>query len=181
MKIKIDDHECELKPLTMGLWRLIEKLEADAIQIRGKQKEGLDKLELVTNDKFFDILTKQYEINIFEQNLEIENRKKAIINKAFGTNNIKNNIQQLYQLVKNEILILLNEKSKEMPELKNNEPQDNELTSYQKLIRLYGVLHREYHWTKLVIDAEEIEYIYDLTIVNALENEEKTVPIDSVL
>ena len=182
MKITIEKKDYILQPLTMGLWRNIEKLEIDIMAIKEKQKKTLDKIELINDDRFFDMLTQQFEKNVLSDTAEIENRRKKIVNRAFGSDEIKTEIITIYQILKNEIMLLLDAKSREMPEQKNQKANDENLTSYQKIIQLYAVLHKEYRWTRAVIDAEEIEYIYDLTIVSALgNNKEKLDPIESVL
>lgn len=170
----------KLLPLTMGTWRRIEKLE---IEIEESQKKLLEQCKMLekVNNTFFDVFSKKMETTIAENNALISTKKTEIVNCAFGGNHIKDNVDQLYIYIKNEIAILLNKKATEMPEAKESKTNYEKMNAYQQVIHLYSILHREYRWTRKIIDNEEIEYIYDLTIVQALGNQEKEVPIDSVL
>lgn len=164
--------------LTMGIWRRIEKLEIDIAESQKYLAEQCDKLNKVDNDLFFDVLSKKLETAIAENNLEILKRKKELAKEAFDTDE---NADELYILLKQAIFALLDKKAKEMPETKGNKTNYDKMNAYQQVIHLYSVLHREYRWTRQTIDNEDIEYIYDLTIVQALGHEEKEATIDTVL
>lgn len=170
----------KLLPLTMGTWRRIEKLEIEIVESRKKLLEQCKSLEKVS-DTFFDVFSKKMEVTIAESNALIIARKKEILSNAFDKIDDKENIEQLYLYVKNAILILLDKKAAEMPETKDSKTNYDKMNGYQQVIHLYSILHREYRWTRQIIDNEEIEYIYDLTIVQALGSQGKEVPIDSVL
>lgn len=170
----------KLLPLTMGTWRKTEKLEIEIEESRKKLLEQCKMLEKVDNT-FFDVFSKKMETSIAENNALIIAKKAEIINNAFNGNDIKDNIEQLYNLVKNEIAILLNRKAIEMPEIKESKTNYEKMNAYQQVVHLYSIIHREYRWTRQIIDNEEIEYIYDLTIVQTLGSQKKEVPIDSVL
>ena len=163
--------------LTMGLWRRIQKLEIEIEESNKYLEEQREKLAQVDNDTLFDVLSKKLEIAIAENNLAILKRKTELVNKALG-NDEKENIAELYCFVKQAILSLLDKKSKEIPEAKESKINYENMNAYQKVIHLYSVLHREYRWTRQTIDSEEIEYIYDLSIVQALGKEPKTVSIE---
>lgn len=167
-----------MKPLTMGLWRQIEKLELDITESRQNLANSVEKLTQVNNDIFFDVLSKKFEVAIAENNKAIGDRKNEIILKVFDK---VEDTETQYKIIKNAILILLDKKAKEMPETKGSKTNYDKMNAYQQVIHLYSILHREYRWTRQTIDNEEIEYIYDLTIVQALGNEEKEAPIDAVL
>ena len=163
--------------LTMGLWRRIQKLEIEIEESNKYLEEQREKLAQVDNDTFFDVLSKKLEIAIAENNLAILKRKTELVNEALE-NDKKENIAELYCFVKQAILSLLDKKSKEIPEAKESKTNYENMNAYQKVIHLYSVLHREYRWTRQTIDSEEIEYIYDLSIVQALGKEPKTVSIE---
>ena len=167
-----------MKPLTMGLWREIEKLEIDITESRKNLATSVEKLTQVNNDIFFDVLSKKFEIAIAENNKMISERKNEIVLKVFDK---VEDTETQYKIIKNAILILLDKKAKEMPETKGSKTNYDNMNGYQQVIHLYSILHREYRWTRQTIDNEEIEYIYDLTIVQALGHEEKEAPIDAVL
>lgn len=167
-----------MKPLTMGLWRQIEKLEIDITESRKNLAASVEKLTQVNNDIFFDVLSKKFEIAIAENNKTISERKNEIVLKVFDK---VEDTETQYKIIKNAILILLDKKAKEMPETKGSKTNYDNMNGYQQVIHLYSILHREYRWTRQTIDNEEIEYIYDLTIVQALGHEEKEAPIDAVL
>ena len=164
--------------LTMGIWRRIEKLE---LEIKESQKylgEQCDKLNKVDNDIFFEVLSKKLETTIAKNNVEILKRKKELVKEAFDTDE---NAEELFIFLKQAIFTLLDKKAKEMPDTKGSNTNYDKMNAYQQVIHLYSVLHREYRWTRQTIDNEDIEYIYDLTIVQALGHEEKEATIDSVL
>lgn len=163
--------------LTMGLWRKIEKLEIDIEESNKYLEEQREKLVQVDDDTFFDVLSKKLEITIAENNLAIIKRKTELVNEALESDK-KDDIAALYCFIKQAILSLLDKKSKEIPEAKESKTNYENMNAYQKVIHLYSVLHREYRWTRQTIDSEEIEYIYDLSIVQALGKEPKTVSIE---
>lgn len=163
--------------LTMGIWRKIQKLEIEIEASNKYLEEQREKLAQVDNDAFFDVLSKKLEIAIAENNQAILKRKTELVNEAMECDD-NDNIANLYCLIKQAILSILDKKSKEMPETKESKTNYESMNAYQKVIHLYSVLHREYRWTRQTIDNEEIEYIYDLSIVQALGKEPKTVPID---
>lgn len=163
--------------LTMGIWREIEKIELDTIAGKEYLKKQCDHIA-EADEEYFDVLSKKLEITIAEHNESIFNRKKEVVKKVLDT---EENIEDYYLFIRQAITALADKKAKEMPDTKESSINYESMNAYQQIIHIYSVLHREYHWTRQIIDDEEIEYIYDLTISQALANSEKKVSIDSVL
>ena len=191
LTITIQNSKYTLSNLKMGLWREIQKLKTAKINTRDNLQKQVDQLEGVLDNTAFDLFADRIEISLAEAAINERKQKAEIITKAFNNKFMIDDllaeiepeqIDMLFRAIDMIIMDLLLQKGSEMPPSKEETKTNfDAMNEYQQVLHLYGLLHRDYHWSREQIDAEDMEYVFDLFISQAKGNVEKEVPIDLIL
>ena len=191
LTITIQNSKYTLSNLKMGLWREIQKLKTAKINTRDNLQKQVDQLEGVLDNTAFNLFADRIEISLAEAAINERKQKAEIITKAFNNKIMIDDllaeiepeqIDMLFRAIDMIIMDLLLQKGSEMPPSKEETKTNfDAMNEYQQVLHLYGLLHRDYHWSREQIDEEEMEYVFDLFISQAKGNIEKEVPIDMLL
>ncbi len=191
LTITIKNSKYTLRNLKMGLWREIQKLKTAKINTRDNLQKQVDQLEGVLDNTAFNLFADRIEISLAEAAINERKQKAEIITKAFNNKFMIDDllaeiepeqIDMLFRAIDMIIMDLLLQKGSEMPPSKEETKTNfDAMNEYQQVLHLYGLLHRDYHWSREQIDEEEMEYVFDLFISQAKGNIEKEVPIDMLL
>ena len=191
LTITIQNSKYTLSNLKMGLWREIQKLKTAKINTRDNLQKQVDQLECVIDNTAFNLFADRIEISLAEAAINERKQKAEIITKAFNNKFTVNDllaaiepeqIDMLFRAIDMIIMDLLLQKGSEMPASKEETKTNfDAMNEYQQVLHLYGLLHRDYHWSREQIDEEEMEYVFELFISQAKGNIEKEVPIDMLL
>lgn len=191
LTITIQNSKYTLRNLKMGLWREIQKLKTAKINTRDNLQKQVDQLEGVLDNTAFNLFADRIEISLAEAAINERKQKAEIITKAFNNKFMIDDllaeiepeqIDMLFRAIDMIIMDLLLQKGSEMPPSKEETKTNfDAMNEYQQVLHLYGLLHRDYHWSREQIDEEEMEYVFDLFISQAKGNIEKEVPIDMLL
>lgn len=191
LTITIQNSKHTLSNLKMGLWREIQKLKTAKINTRDNLQKQVDQLEGVLDNTAFNLFADRIEISLAEAAINERKQKAEIITKAFNNKFMIDDllaeiepeqIDMLFRAIDMIIMDLLLQKGSEMPPSKEETKTNfDAMNEYQQVLHLYGLLHRDYHWSREQIDEEEMEYVFDLFISQAKGNVEKEVPIDMLL
>lgn len=191
LTITVNQTKHTLPPLKMGLWREIQKIKSTKDQSRDKLIKQVDKLANVRDETAFDLLAKRVEVNLADTTGKELKQMARIIVAAFGNDfTVDELLAEIdaetvalsFAVLDIAIMELINEKGDEMPPPKGKSSINfSAMTEYQQVLHLYGLLHREMHWSRDEIDNEEIDYVFDLFVAQARGNIEPEVPIDQIL
>lgn len=191
LTITIQNSKYTLSNLKMGLWREIQKFKTAKINTRDNLQKQVDQLEGVLDNTAFNLFADRIEISLAEAAINERKQKAEIITKAFNNKFMIDDllaeiepeqIDMLFRAIDMIIMDLLLQKGSEMPPSKEETKTNfDAMNEYQQVLHLYGLLHRDYHWSREQIDEEEMEYVFDLFISQAKGNIEKEVPIDMLL
>lgn len=191
LTITIKSNKHTLNSPTMGLWREIQKLKTIKDNTRDNLHKQVDQLADVQDETAFNLLADRIEINLAETAIIERKQKAELIAKAFNNKFSADDlmaeiepeqIDMLFKVIDMMIMELLMHKGSEMPPSKEESKTNFDvMNEYQQVLHLYGLLHRDYHWSREQIDNEEMEYVFDLFISQAKGNVEKETPIDLIL
>ena len=191
LTITIQNSKYTLSNLKMGWWREIQKFKTAKINTRDNLQKQVDQLEGVLDNTAFNLFADRIEISLAEAAINERKQKAEIITKAFNNKFMIDDllaeiepeqIDMLFRAIDMIIMDLLLQKGSEMPPSKEETKTNfDAMNEYQQVLHLYGLLHRDYHWSREQIDEEEMEYVFDLFISQAKGNIEKEVPIDMLL
>jgi len=191
LTITVQKTKYTMPPVKMGLWRAVQRLKVTRSSTRDELQKQVDQLEGVQDDTAFSLVANRIELNLADQ---INNERKqeaeiiaqAFNNKFSATDLIAEmgaeQVDMLFRVLDMLIMDLLVHKGDEMPPAKEESKTNFEaMNEYQQVLHLFGILHRDYHWSREQIENEELDYVFDLFISQAKGNIEKEVPIDTIL
>jgi len=179
-----------LPPMTMGLWRNMQKIKTEQAQERSELLRLVDKFSDIDDDIVIALLSKRIEIIMAEHKEKDQGKIAKFIAEAFDNKFTEKDVLDefgtdtipvIFSGMDYAVMEKITDKGSEMPDCKGKSTTNfAAMNEYQQVLHLYSLIHRELHWSKKQIDGEELDYVFDLFIAEAKGNEEPKGAFESV-